>query len=138
MKPYMSGARIFQITVPGKCIPQGRPRATCIRGKPRLYDPARSRAYKAAVRALMQIHARKTKWKTADSEAWVFIRVRYKGKPIADVDNCAKGLIDAAQMAGIIDNDNRVLSLTVEKENYAKDNEVFFELGFYPEDKCRD
>lgn len=41
--------RHIRFTVWGEAVPQGRPRATVISGRARLYDPAKSRSYKSLV-----------------------------------------------------------------------------------------
>ena len=96
-----------------------------------MYDPARSRAFKATVAAAMGIAARKQKWKAPPKDAalWVEIECYYTGKPIADVDNLAKGLLDAAQQAGIMKNDNAVVSLRVSKSVKCEASFFCFTMG---------
>ena len=104
----------FWLWTDTEAIPQGRPRVTC-RGKfPRVYDPPRSAAYKATMRALIQIKAREQGWEITDSPLWVRIYCQFAGKPRHDVDNLAKGILDAA--TGVLwKDDSQVMGLTVIK-----------------------
>jgi Holliday junction resolvase RusA-like endonuclease len=106
----------FWLHTDTEAIPQGRPRVTC-RGKfPRVYDPPRSAAYKATMRALLQIEARKQSWPVTEEPVWVRIYCQFRGKPRVDVDNLAKGILDSAK--GILWKDDvQVLGLTVIKAN---------------------
>lgn len=126
---------IFNFRQDGPALPQGRARCAC-RGKfARVYDPARSRAFKAVVAAAMKIAARKQKWKAPpkDAAVWVEIEVHYTGAPIADVDNVAKALLDAAQQSGILLNDNQVVELRIVKANRQKANYFTVDMGVHDE-----
>lgn len=126
---------VFNFRLDGPALPQGRARCACRGRIPRVYDPPRSAAFKATVAAAMQIAARKQKWKAPPKEAalWVEIECHYTGAPIADVDNLAKGLLDAAQKAGIIKNDNAVVELRIVKHTRQKANYFTFDMGVYDE-----
>ena len=51
------GGMMTEIIIPGTPHGQGRPRATCVNGKVRMYDPPKSRAWKEYARAIMKNHA---------------------------------------------------------------------------------
>ncbi|MED0736254.1 RusA family crossover junction endodeoxyribonuclease [Aneurinibacillus thermoaerophilus] len=121
---------MIQFTVYGEPVAQGRPRATTIAGKARLYDPAKSRSYKEYVRLAASEHAPATllegplqlvvnvyrsipksfsKKKTAQAEAGV---IRPTTKP--DADNFLKGVKDALNKV-IWKDDSQIVSVTVAK-----------------------
>lgn len=112
----------FDLTIPGLPIAQGRPRCAC-RGKiPRVYDPARSRAWKKTVSTLMQLAARRQKWKRTDKAVVVFLRFSFKSKRRGvrtmkpDCDNLAKAILDAGNSVLWTD-DSQVVFLTVRKDD---------------------
>ena len=125
-----------QFTIPVDPVAQGRPRITTIGGRPRAYEPAKSRSYKAYVadftqRAMIDaglekpiegplcIRARfafplpKSQWRkrTPRPEEW-----RDK-KP--DLDNLVKNLLDGLQPICFLD-DRQVAKMVVEKVTLAQ------------------
>jgi Holliday junction resolvase RusA-like endonuclease len=121
---------MIQFTVYGEPVAQGRPRATTIAGRARLYDPAKSRNYKEYVRLAASEHAPAallegplllsvsiyrsipksfSKKKTAQAEAG---ELRPTSKP--DVDNYVKGIKDALNKV-IWKDDSQIVSVTVAK-----------------------
>ncbi len=121
---------MIQFTVYGEPVAQGRPRATTIAGRARLYDPAKSRNYKEYVKMAAAEHAPSallegplllnvtvyrsipksfSKKKTAQAEAG---ELRPTSKP--DVDNYVKGIKDALNKV-IWKDDSQVVSVMVAK-----------------------
>lgn len=140
------GAEIT-VTIPGEPVAQGRPRAFVARksGRPRLYDPPRARAWKAAARAWMTIAMNRRPpllgpvlvriqavWACPRDE-W---RVRAPRKrrdhgQRPDAENVAKAVLDAA--SGICYRDDaQVAKLYVEKFIGAQDEPARVELQVVP------
>jgi Holliday junction resolvase RusA-like endonuclease len=116
--------------VVGDPVAQGRPRATTINGRVRMFDPAKSRSFKEYVKLAASQHAPNelltgplnvhvkiyrnipksfSKKKTEEAETGV---LRPVTKP--DVDNYYKGIGDALNEV-IWKDDSQVVSLIVEK-----------------------
>ncbi len=121
------------IEIPGEPVAQGRPRATTINGRVRLYDPVKSKNYKEHVRLVAQsarhragirlftgplrvrmvIHRKiPTRFRKREKELASVGKIRPTTKP--DSDNYSKSLLDA--MNGIIyEDDSQVVDLSVSK-----------------------
>lgn len=121
---------MIEFTVLGEPVAQGRPRASTIHGKVRMYDPNKSKDFKRYVKLVASQHAPKalllgpltmsvtvykpslksfSKKKKAAAEAGT---LRPITKP--DVDNYVKGIKDA--MKGVIwKDDSQVVDLLVSK-----------------------
>ncbi|KRI89071.1 hypothetical protein APC20_01430 [Acinetobacter baumannii] len=121
---------MIEFTVYGEPVAQGRPRATTIAGRARLYDPAKSRNYKEYIRLAAADHAPSallegplllkigiyrsipksfSKKKTVQAEAR---EIRPTSKP--DVDNYVKGIKDALNKV-IWKDDSQIVSIVAEK-----------------------
>lgn len=121
---------MIQFTVLGEPVAQGRPRATTVGSRIRMYDPAKSSNYKEYVRLTASTYAPAelltgavgmmlivyrpipksfSKKKAAEAEAG---RIRPTVKP--DADNYLKGVKDA--LKGVIwQDDNQVVDVFVSK-----------------------
>lgn len=124
---------MLYIEIPGEPVAQGRPRATTINGRVRLYDPAKSKNYKEQVRLVAQsarqmagiklftgpirvrmvIHRKiPTRFRKWEKEQASVGKIRPTTKP--DSDNYSKSLLDA--MNGVIyEDDSQVVELSVSK-----------------------
>ncbi|MFT9848496.1 RusA family crossover junction endodeoxyribonuclease [Aneurinibacillus sp. REN35] len=121
---------MIEFTIYGEPVAQGRPRATTIAGRARLYDPAKSRNYKEYIRLAAADHAPSvllvgplllkisiyrsipksfSKKKTVQAEAR---EIRPTSKP--DVDNYVKGIKDALNKV-IWKDDSQIVSIVAEK-----------------------
>lgn len=127
----MNELRIF---IPGEPCAQGRPRFSTAGGFVRAYDPAKSRNYKAYVKAVCAAEAKKQGWlfntdlpleveiiaglSIPSSKSKKFKQAAAEGveKPTKkpDVDNIAKTVTDA--LSGVIyKDDKQIVNLTVAK-----------------------
>lgn len=121
---------MIEFTVLGEPVAQGRPRATTINGRVRMYDPKKSNDFKKYVKLTAAQHAPKqllegplkmkvtvyrptlksfSKKKAREAEAGL---LRPVTKP--DVDNYVKGIKDALKMV-IWKDDSQVVDLQVSK-----------------------
>ncbi|BAU27610.1 Holliday junction resolvase RusA-like endonuclease [Aneurinibacillus soli] len=121
---------MIQFTIYGEPVAQGRPRATMIAGKARMYDPSKSRGYKEYVKLAAADHAPAallegplvltvnvyrsipksySNKKKTQAEAG---EIRPTSKP--DVDNYVKGIKDALNKV-IWKDDSQVVSITAGK-----------------------
>jgi Holliday junction resolvase RusA-like endonuclease len=124
---------MIEFTVYGEATAQGRPRATTINGKARMYDPAKSRDYKDYVRLVASEHAPKellkdallveiiiyrkipksfSKKKTTDAERGLIVPT---SKP--DADNYLKGISDA--LNGVIWKDDSQITDAIIRKRYS-------------------
>lgn len=128
--------------VPGEAVSQGRPRATTVNGRVRMYDPAKSRNYKKHIQSIAGQYApaeliegpiylkvviyRKvlksfSKKKRQEALDGILLPV---SKP--DVDNYAKTFMDA--LNGVIwKDDSQVVTLVAEK-HYGEEAYSFIEI----------
>ena len=94
------GGRMIEFTVPGRPRPKQRPR----KGKHgNMYTPRETQEYERKV-AWYASKAMQGKVKIT-GPVGVAIRLYFKGKRVADIDNCAKAIMDG--MVGVIYNDDR-------------------------------
>lgn len=99
----------FSFTVPGPVRPKERPR---VRRDGHAYTPDRTRAYEAHVRACcLSTPGWENPW-TLDGEYRVDIVVHAPSGVRADLDNCAKSLLDAMQGVAYR-NDRQVVHLSI-------------------------
>lgn len=134
----MSQSYLVEFFVPGSPMPEPRPRAAVVRGRPRVYKPASARDWKALVRMVAAQKMDREPSRGALRVRMVFAlsrpsshfgRGRNQGKlrgrapafPMhqrSDVDNLAKGILDA--MSGLVfEDDRQVCTLEVEKRYLA-------------------
>lgn len=127
----MNELRVF---IPGEPCAQGRPRFSTAGGFVRAYDPAKSRNYKAYVKAVCAEEAKKQGWlfntdlplrveiiaglsiPSSKSKKWKQAAIDGKEKPTKkpDVDNIVKTVTDA--LSGVIyKDDKQITSLVVGK-----------------------
>lgn len=127
----MNELRVF---IPGEPCAQGRPRFSTAGGFVRAYDPAKSRNYKAYVKAVCAEEAKKQGWlfntdlplkveiiaglsiPSSKSKKWKQEAMDGKEKPTKkpDVDNIVKTVTDA--LSGVIyKDDKQITSLVVGK-----------------------
>ena len=127
----MNELRIF---IPGEPCAQGRPRFSTAGGFVRAYDPAKSRNYKAYVKAICAEEAKKQGWlfntdlplkveiiaglsiPSSKSKKWKQAAIDGLEKPTKkpDVDNIVKTVTDA--LSGVIyKDDKQITSLVVGK-----------------------
>lgn len=127
----MNELRVF---IPGEPCAQGRPRFSTAGGFVRAYDPAKSRNYKAYVKAVCAEEAKKQGWlfntdlplkveiiaglsiPSSKSKKWKQAAMDGKEKPTKkpDVDNIVKTVTDA--LSGVIyKDDKQITSLVVGK-----------------------
>lgn len=127
----MNELRVF---IPGEPCAQGRPRFSTAGGFVRAYDPAKSRNYKAYVKAVCAEEAKKQGWlfntdlpleveiiaglsiPSSKSKKWKRAAVNGVEKPTKkpDADNIAKTITDA--LSGVIyKDDKQIIKLTVAK-----------------------
>ena len=91
---------MIEFTVPGRPRPKQRPR----KGKHgNMYTPRETQEYERKV-AWYALKAMQGKVKIT-GPVGVEIRLYFKGKRVADIDNCAKAIMDG--MVGVIFNDDR-------------------------------
>lgn len=121
----MNELRVF---IPGEPCAQGRPRFSTAGGFVRAYDPAKSRNYKAYVKAVCAEEAKNQGWlfntdlpleveiiaglSIPSSKSKKFKQAAADGVEKPDVDNIAKTVTDA--LSGVIyKDDKQIVSLTV-------------------------
>lgn len=129
---FHCGRRVV-VSVPGEPVPQGRPRFTTRGGFPRAYDPPKSRAWKAAARAIFENEMKANKLKVLEGPLEVFVTATFK-KPKkkkrptylhetettllhdgrGDIDNIVKAVLDAAKGVVMVD-DKQVWCLRAQK-----------------------
>ena len=121
---------MIEFVIPGEPVAQGRPRATTIGGRVRMYDPAKSKNYKKHVSAIAKLNAPKKPLETPLRVKLDIYRPMLKSmskkrrelanariyRPITKPDNSnyAKGIEDA--LNGIIyKDDSQIVDLIVRK-----------------------
>jgi Holliday junction resolvase RusA-like endonuclease len=97
----------LHVTIPGSCVPSGRPRT----GKGRVFKPAKSRAYEAHVRLLALVAARRAKWSPPKGARFSLTLDVYRAIDAGDFDNLAKALTDP--LKGIAWPDDRYVTTAV-------------------------
>lgn len=150
-RPAPASGDVITVRVPGEPCAQGRPRAfKTPRGFIRTYDPAKSRNWKAMaadcigverggadlditfpagpieVEILAVFSCPRGDWRK------VPVPRRRHSKARGDVDNLAKGCLDAATAAGLWTDDAQVARLVVEKWIAAQDEAAFVEIRVRP------
>ena len=122
---------MVKFTIPGECVPQGRPRAGKTKyGKIVMYDPKQSKDYKQFVSLIARQHAPKTKLEGALSVRMKIYRQIPKSttkkdralflagikRPVVkpDIDNYTKGVLDALNNI-IYHDDSQVVDLYASK-----------------------
>lgn len=133
---------VYRAVIPGPPIGKGRPRHT---KEGRVYTPKRTVDWEKSAAYLMGGW-----WHEAPYEGKVGVRVysyavrpgrllRKKDAPgpvwkgtTPDVDNVAKSVLDAIQMAGVIRQDNQVVYLEVRDMFAEKDGVARVELELFP------
>ena len=122
---------MISFTIPGECVPQGRPRAGKTKyGKIVMYDPKQSKDYKQFVSLIARQHAPKTKLEGALSVRMKIYRQIPKSttkkdralflagikRPVVkpDIDNYTKGVLDALNNI-IYHDDSQVVDLYASK-----------------------
>lgn len=129
--------------IPGPVVAQGRPRASSVGGRVRMYDPPKSRAYKKHVKEVAEEFAPSEPLEGALSMRIIICRQYLKSftkkqrfqaedgalmpttKP--DIDNTAKSIMDS--LNGIIyKDDSQVVELVLIKK-YAEESCAFVEIN---------
>ena len=119
--------------VPGKAVPQGRPRAAVIKGQAHIYDPPRSRAYKrhveecvleqmsaGAARLSGPIAVKLTEYRCCpsrwnkDEQERAYVGEILPTEP-GDLDNIMKGVLDGVTKAGVWGDDAQVVTIMASK-----------------------
>ncbi len=115
---------MIEFTVPGRPRPKQRPR----KGKyGNMYTPRETQEYERKV-AWYALKAMRGKDKIT-GPVGVEIRLYYKGKRVADIDNCAKAIMDG--MVGVIFNDDRQVRALMISRHQDKDERA--EVRVWPE-----
>jgi Holliday junction resolvase RusA-like endonuclease len=109
---------IVKFEVPGKPVPQQRPRV--MRGG-WAFDPAKCVKAKKAVRMIALAHANKMRWKASNSRFGVTLMF-FGAHPLSDVDNLAKLILDALKGIFWID-DRQIDEIHAHKEKEDKGKE---------------
>jgi len=130
MSTRTRGNEQILVTIPGQPVAQGRPRITTIGGRPRAFDPAKSRSWKGAAQVHMQAAMVAAGLKPLDGPLRVSIvaifscpRSSYRkreprsrrwnyGRP--DAENIAKAVLDAGN-GTLYNDDAQVVELVVSK-----------------------
>lgn len=103
----------FTLIIPGKPIPQGRPRTVNKGGNTWTYTPKESSVYRDLAKLLMTVHAKRQKWLFEKTDRYkVDMVIYFADARVHDLDNTAKNIMDAAK--GILwydDNHIRALNL---------------------------
>ncbi len=136
----------LKVFIPGEPCAQGRPRFSTAGGFVRAYDPAKSRNYKAYVKAVCADAAEKQGWlfntdlpleveliaglsiPSSKSKKWKQAAAEGVEKPTKkpDVDNLIKIIMDA--LSGVIyKDDKQIIKMSVEKR-YAEQPGVTLEV----------
>lgn len=136
----------LKVFIPGEPCAQGRPRFSTAGGFDRAYDPAKSRNYKAYVKAVCADAAEKQGWlfntdlpleveliaglsiPSSKSKKWKQAAAEGVEKPTKkpDVDNLIKIIMDA--LSGVIyKDDKQIIKMSVEKR-YAEQPGVTLEV----------
>lgn len=133
---------IIRFEIPGEPVAQGRPRASSTGGRVRMYDPQKSRTYKAHVSEIGKEYAPEKPLEGPLMVRMIFYRRYLKSftkqerrdaedgikLPISrpDLSNYAKGIEDA--LNGIIwKDDSQIVHLSLEK-HYAERSYAFVEI----------
>lgn len=103
------------VRIDGKPTPKARPRFS--RG--RVYTPRESQLAEELVASLLALKMRQL----GPAEVGVTLTFGFSSRKSGDLDNCAKLVLDAMQMARVIDNDRQVRELHVLANDVPKGDE---------------
>lgn len=122
----------FELTIPGKPVPKGRPRGTTAgcSGYVRFYTPQATREYELKVAECARLAMAKDHWPIADKAVaceLIFFVKRPKNCPKSrvfpsvkpDLDNYVKAVVDG--MSGIVFEDDKLIVDTHSAKRYAHD-----------------
>lgn len=128
---------LFAVTLPMKAIGKGRPRMT--RGG-HVYTPQETRIFENTVQFYLKKHYRAEPYLGALSIAlnFQFIRARTNKKTHhvsrPDIDNCVKGILDAANKI-LYKDDAQIVALSVTKV-YAPQDEISLAMWAVDQDEA--
>lgn len=134
---------IISFKIPGVVVAQGRPRASSMGGKVRMYDPPKSREYKKYVKDVAQYYAPTMPLEGPLSMRIVICREYLKSftkkqrfqaedgalMPITkpDIDNTAKSIMDS--LNGLIYKDDSQIVELVLLKKYAEESCAYVEIN---------
>ena len=122
---------MIEFTVPGRPRPKQRPR----KGKyGNMYTPRETQEYERKV-AWYALKAMKGKGKIT-GPVGVEIRLYFKGKRVADIDNCAKAIMDG--MVGVIFNDDRQVRALMISRHQDKEERAEAKVWPIEEESCEE
>ncbi len=126
---------MIEFIIPGDPVAQGRPRASTANGKVRMYDPAKSKNYKAHVQLVARLHAPKKRYEgqisvdlkiyrqipksTTKKDRALFLAGIKRPVTKPDTDNYTKAVLDACN--GIIWRDDSQI-VDIHAGKYYSDN----------------
>lgn len=105
---------VLRFTVPGAPVPCARARVfkDSRTGRTRSANPARTTAYKRAVRTHVAIAANLARWRPDGDAEYGVDLVVYRAKRVGDWDNYAKGVLDGMRGIAWVD-DRQVVAARV-------------------------
>ncbi|MEM6533134.1 MAG: RusA family crossover junction endodeoxyribonuclease [Myxococcota bacterium] len=118
---------LLDVVIPGDPVGKGRPRCSCRGGKPRMRTPEKTRQWEEHAAEAMELEWRgrepiarpvavtvvtyrrwpKSRGETVESEPYCTVG--------NDLDNEVKAILDAMQLAGVLDDDKSVVEVTAAK-----------------------
>lgn len=136
----------WTISIPGAPVGKGRPRCSCVGGRPRLRTPENTRAWEKAAALLMRcswresplaapcrvevtaVHPRPaSRPRTISATAWRSgERVWRPSTP--DADNVLKAVLDALQLGGVLEDDRWVVEVEARTVYAARGEEASVEV----------
>lgn len=119
----------FHIYVPGKAAPQGSKKAFVINGRAVLVDASGgNKAWRKLVTEAIKAHEQYIQFKGAVNVSLVFFMEKAKSNKTTlmtqkpDIDKLARSVLDAMTDSMVIEDDSRVIYLTVTKRWHDEDS----------------
>lgn len=129
--PTLNWELVLEARVDGPVVPKGRPRCSCVGGRPRLYTPSKTRSWEQGAARVFAaaknpVHGNLERYRVV---ATFFRALPGKGanpgglcQAGADLDNLGKAVLDSLQTAGVMRDDRMVVELSLCKRWASEDH----------------